>query len=55
MTVVSSAVHIVVLDSVASAELRLFLVWCMWPLDVAIDGGRCLLISSIVKFGHVAK
>ena len=25
-------------------DLIIFLVWRMWPLAVAIDGGRCLLI-----------
>ena len=36
-------------------EYMFFLVWCMYPLDVAIDGGICLLIMSIVKLEHVAK
>ena len=36
-------------------ELMLFLIWCMWTLDVSIDGGICLLIRSIVKLVHVAK
>ena len=31
------------------------LVWCTWPLDVAVDGGRCLLIIPVNKLGHVAK
>ena len=34
-------------------ELMFFLVWCICPLDVAIDGGRCLLIRLIVRFGHI--
>ena len=34
-------------------DFMLFLVWCMWPLDVAIDGGRCSLIMLIVKLGYV--
>ena len=37
------------------ADLMFFLVWYMFPLAVAIDGGRCLLIRSIVKLVHVAK
>ena len=36
-------------------DLRLILVWLRLPLAVTVDGGRCLLISSIVKFGHVLK
>ena len=36
-------------------ELMFFLVWCMQPLAVAIDGVRCLLIRSIVILGHLAK
>ena len=32
-----------------------FLVWFMWPLGISIDGGKYLLIRSIVKLGHVAK
>ena len=44
-----------VFSSCVLVDLRFFHVWCMWPLDVAIDWGRCLLISSIVKYGHVAK
>ena len=35
------------------SNLMLLLFWCMWPLDVASDGGRFLLIRLIVKFGHV--
>ena len=35
--------------------LTFFLVWCMWPLAVSIDGVRCFLIRSIVKLVHVAK
>ena len=27
----------------------------MWPLAVSMDGSRCLLIRSIVEFGHVEK
>ena len=27
----------------------------MWPLDVSIYGGRCLLTSSVVKLVHSAK
>ena len=36
-------------------ELGLFLVYFMWPLYVAIDWGRSLLISLLVKLGDVAK
>ena len=42
-----------VFGSCGLADLRLFLVLCMLPLAVAIDGGICLLISSLVKLGHV--
>ena len=41
-------------SSCVLADLRLFLVWCMWPLDVAIDWGIFLLISLLVKLDHVA-
>ena len=34
-------------------DLILFFVWHIWPLAVAIDGGRCLLIRLVVKFYHV--
>ena len=40
-------------ESCGLVGFRLFLVWCMWPLDVVIDGGMCLLIGLIVKFGHI--
>ena len=43
------------ISSCYSLDLIFFLVWCMWPLDVAIDGGIWLLIRSIVKLGCVAK
>ena len=36
-------------------DLMLFLVWCIWTLVVAIDGGRCLLVRLIVELGHVKK
>ena len=36
-------------------DLMFFLVWCMWPLDVSIDGGRCLLFMLIVNLVLVAK
>ena len=43
------------MGSCGLSDLMFFLVWCMWPLDFAIDGGRFLLIRSIVKFFHVTK
>ena len=44
-----------IIGSCFLVELMFFIVWCLWSLYVAIDGGRCLLISSIVNFVHVAK
>ena len=41
------------LGSFGFVDLRFFLVWCMWTLAVYIDGGICILIKSIFKFGHV--
>ena len=43
------------IGSCCLVDLMLLLVWCMWPLEVFIDGGICLLIRSIFKLGHVAK
>ena len=45
----------IVFGSCGLVDLRFFLVWCMWHLAVAIDGGRCLLISLLVKLIHVVK
>ena len=36
-------------------DLMFFLVWCMWPLDISIDVGRCLLIRLVVKVIHISK
>ena len=41
-------------DFYCLVDLMLLLVWWMWPLGTVIDGGRCLLIRSIAKLGHVA-
>ena len=41
------------MGSCGLSDLMFFLVWCMWPLDFAIDGGICLLMRLIAKLGHV--
>ena len=33
-----------IIGSCCLLDLIIFLVWCMWPLDVSIDGVICLLI-----------
>ena len=43
------------IGSCCLVEFMFFLVWCMWHLAVAIDGGICLLVTSIVKWVHVSK
>ena len=43
------------MSSCGLEDLRLFIVWCMWTLAVAIYGGRSLLIRLVVKFVHVVK
>ena len=42
-----------IIGSCCLVGLIIFIVWRMWPLAVAIDGSRCLLIRSVVKFYHV--
>ena len=42
-----------IIGSCCLVDLIIFLVWRMWSLDVAIDGGSCLLTISVVKFYHV--
>ena len=42
-----------IIGSCCLVDLIIFLVWSMWPLAVAIDGGRSVLIGSVVKFYHV--
>ena len=44
-----------IMGSCELVDLRLFLVWCMWPLYAAIYWGRRLLNILIVNVGHVAK
>ena len=43
-----------VFDSCGLVDLMLFLGWCMWPLYVAIDWVKCLLISLLSKLGQLA-
>ena len=42
-----------IIGSCCLVGLIIFIVWRMWPLAVTIDGVRCLLIRSVVKFYHV--
>ena len=44
-----------IFGSCVSVDLRFSLACCIWPLVVAIGGGRCLLVSLIVRLGHVSK
>ena len=44
-----------ILEYCGLVDLRFFVVWSMWPLDVSIYWVRCLLTRFIVKLGHVAK
>ena len=45
----------IIIGSCWLVELMFFLVWWMWPLAADIDGGRCLLISLIVRLGNAEK